>query len=513
MSQTSEVDQMGQETSRAARRAGEAVASIVARVKASNPKAKRLGWRERKEARKAVSRILREERRLEKREREELHQELTDLVHAHHAAVWTGHQVRADEPMETWFARQQDLTRSRIGIERHILTSRGLNDTERGQAVTALRQAHYLPAYQLPSRIITPTQGVRALQARVQTGLSRLRNGMARPALRPQLQHWNTAQLRRAGGSEMRRQRYLAAQLDAGVRAAEQSRPTAPPAAKTPVLKAVEDVPTPDVQRQRADAAQDLRHAELARLGHLGATNVQAAQPLLRGAVHYAKAAGLQGDQIAWEIANAEANSRSHMVISYRTAEAPDQVLQIHGFHASEQESIEWAESKLQAISWEDGTKFSIVARELGHPEPYHAVVKGDLATVTAGMRAWRQELAQTETTAPRQQPSAREQQLAAELEQVRADRDRFRTERDEAVAKLVTMTPPAQRFGSRARRTAQPRHSENAPVEQNGHQVNGATTQAATALLEEPALDPIETDDLVEPEADEPELELTEDE
>ncbi|MEV6341230.1 hypothetical protein AB0M12_41735 [Nocardia vinacea] len=659
MSESSAVDEIGRETGRAARRAGAAVAAIVDRAKKANPKTKRLSWKDRREARRQVSLILREERELERQELEQLRRELTGAVHAHHSAVWTGHQVRADEPMESWYARQQLLTRSRGAIEDRIITAPGLSDTDRGQAVRALRQAHYLPAYQLPQKIFTPTSGVAALRSRVQARIARFRE-VPVPSERQQArqwraaQRWDQAQRRRDGGSEARRERRLAKQLGYQLHEMAEQQPTPQPATKTAVsnqsgretgqprrvwptadwqrydalpmyrvgmqeamrslpyqvladMKTGRD-PRPRIDRLRAhlssgwcltpeeadrgrdvldtiefdarqgrafdeadawkltidadqhelwrwdrlteggrppwttaeqdarrpDAVQDLRRAVLNDRQSAGpAGQIAHEMPFTRSAVEHAAAAGMTAHQIAYEIDNVDARSRAHTVIAYRTANNPQEVQRIHGFHASEAEASDWAENKLRSIDWDPGTKLAVTVRERGQQEHFLKVA-GEEARVIAGIRQWRERLVEpdheqetevlddpgtTQSPAPapaserqsgdrllrhvrEQQQAAREQAqkktaaapsekdevevaevvddpgtldaLRSALTDVTAERDRLKTERDEAVAKLVENTPPEKRYGSRQRMRQTV----------NGHsRARGAT--AATAVLD----------------------------
>ncbi|MEV0344042.1 hypothetical protein AB0H49_34035 [Nocardia sp. NPDC050713] len=193
----SEVDEIGRETSRAAKRAGAAVAAIVERVKKADPSVTRLPRRERKEAQMLVSRILREEREREQRELDQLRADLAAAIQAHHGAIWHGHQVRPAEPMQAWYSRQQQLSRARLSIERRIQTGAGLSDTERGSAITALYAAHYMPAYQ-PPEAFPQVRGIEALKARVQAGISRLRTGLAKPSERRRLAQWEQLHAERA---------------------------------------------------------------------------------------------------------------------------------------------------------------------------------------------------------------------------------------------------------------------------------------------------------------------------
>lgn len=524
MSDSSEVDQISQETGRAARRAGAAVAAIVDRAKQANPKMKRLSWADRKAARKEVSRILREERELEKLEAQQLRVELDEAIHAHHTAVWHGHQVRADEPMEAWYDRQQQLSRSRIALQQRLVSA-PLSETERGQAVRALQQAHYLPAYQLPGKIFAPTSGLAAARSRVQARIARWRATPLSPEQmsawqrqqQVQVLNWDAAQLRRAGGSEPRRQAQQAEQqghqLHEMREAPAQPAFPPPPAPKTavseqpPVAGAAGEQAGPPWETNwlQSDVVQDLRRAELGWLRYdsdpFSPVPVDEVRGEVRRAVDSARAAGLSEDQINWELANAEVNSRVRTTLSYRSPTDPGFVERIHGFHPSEAEAAEWANDLLTAGEWDQGTKFAVVGREAGLAEAY-LKLSGDEDEVKTGVQHWRAGLTEAQqhaTTADSAQNSraetanldgdqvathsssgvgpasaqvngdntlmtrTRERQLQAKvaglekkLGGLTAERDQYRTERDEAVAKLVEATPPEQRYGSPQRRAKQ---------------------------------------------------------
>lgn len=546
MSESSEVDQISQETGRAARRAGAAVAAIVDRAKQANPKMKRLSWADRKAARKEVSRILREERELEKLEAQQLRVELDEAIRAHHTAVWHGHQVRADEPMEAWYDRQQQLSRSRTALQQRLVSAR-LSETERGQAVRALQQAHYLPAYQLPGKIFVPTSGLAAARSRVQARIARWRATPLSPEQmntwqrqqQVQVLNWDAAQLRRAGGSEPRRQAQQAEQQGHQLHEMREA-PAQPAFPPHPVPKtAVSEQPTTaagvvgeqagppwETDWLQSDVVQDLRRAELDWLRYdrdpFSPVPLDQVRAGVRGAVDAARAAGLSEAQITWELANVEANSRAHTTLSYRSPTSPGSVERIHGYHPTEAEAAEWAHDLFAASEWEQGTKFAVMGVEAGKSEPY-LKLSGDETEVKTGVQQWRAGLAeqarQHETPADSAQnvradtvhldgdqvvthatdgggpanvqvngdttlmTRTREQQLKAKvaglekkLGGLTAERDQYRTERDEAVAKLVQATPPEKRYGSPQRRARETQPTTN--TSSNGSPVHQAKAE-----------------------------------
>lgn len=390
----SEVDDIGRETSRAARAAGTAVAMFLARAQKRSPRREisswsDLTWKERREMKGEISRALREERRQREAEAIALRQQITGEIHDHHAQAWQGHRVREDEQMSDWFARQQDLARQLRVAEERIATA-DLTDTERGQAVTALRRAHYLPMYRLPQQIFTPATGTSSLRARAQAALSRLRIGRAREHEAPVVARWEATQQRQSGGNEVSRQTMLLR------RHAEQ------PQLRTDAQQR-EQPQVRDPQgyrgytRQQLIAVQDLRSAELQRRVEAeSGVSTDPNQQAWRITVDRAALAGLSREQIAWELDNVEANSRCHTTVTYRRpgeAWANAYQQQIWGVHADEAEAAHWTRMTVDRFDWEPGTQFEINANERGQ-EPFFGI-HGGAAHVRAGLRAWDQQLAE----------------------------------------------------------------------------------------------------------------------
>jgi hypothetical protein len=403
----SEVDDIGRETSRAARAAGKAVTTFLTRTQSRYPgkpisKWSDLSMAERRQMKGAVSRALRDERRREQTEAAELRTQLTDDIHTHHTRVWQGYRPREGEQMSDWFERQQELERQLYELEMQVGMA-DLSDTERGQAVTAVRRAHYLPMYKTPQEIFVPTSGTRALWERMQAGLSRLRVGRARDGERYQLQSWENTQQRkarpafRAGEREVgleqerRRQRVVADQQGL-TRDYREDYTRQHAEFETLSNVSVDREYTP----QQIFAVQDLRSAELHRQAEKqSGVSTDPDHRAWRAVVDRAAQAGLGREQITWELDNIEANSRCETNITYFPPGKPwTNGYQLRGHHADEDEAARWARLTMNRYDWNPATQFEITANERGQYSEFFSVTGGYLR-VNADVRQWAQQAAE----------------------------------------------------------------------------------------------------------------------
>ncbi|MEU1205482.1 hypothetical protein [Nocardia sp. NPDC005825] len=247
-----------------------------------------------------------------------------------------------------------------------------------------------------------------------------------------------------------------------------------------------------DRDHARANAIQDIRHVQYTWLRDQASGRGRDPHGELarRQAAEQAQRAGMTTEQVRWEFANAEANSRCQVSLA---ASSPDGSRQLmRGYFATEAEAAAWTNDAVRFNDWKPGSSLTVRARETGRRFPFY-MAEGNQVDMAASVEGWHRDLtpdkpqppdkARTnETSTPAQGSEDMErrvlmlqrgldavtadrdghkQQLDAvrgeleamkntqlglnkdlrdlrgDLDAARADRDRYRGERDEAVQKI----------------------------------------------------------------------------
>lgn len=443
----SEVDEIGVETSRVAQRAASVSAAFVAAAKAKNPTAQRLSRAERKQMSAEVNRVLRDERRREENEAAILRSTISESIGSHQEEVFDGYQPRPDEELDTWFTRQQGLAQQRHQLEHQIQTAPGLSETERGTAVGSLRSAHFMPAMSRPEPFGKPS-GTEALKARVESGLSRLRTGLAAPKEALRLSRWE----------QMYRDKQYEYQAKWSAKYEEKA--IARARQENPLLYT--STPQPDSEQTREESARHL----------VAEISVK--------------------DAYGWE----------HRVHEPDTKQEAARWVNERLDHL---EVDEQAKLRVSVESDNDGKGFESVYRTEGSRQTVHAGVRQWREELDAEPqskpRIQQQQQQQREAPPEVQQQieqlnrqvdnlmaqnfelrdgirsaTSKVNALTDEMAAVTQQRDRYLGERDEAVQKLAVATPSKDRYGSRERIHAERAESAAGPkfeskVEASGNQ------------------------------------------
>ncbi|MFD6401227.1 hypothetical protein [Nocardia sp. NPDC060249] len=147
--------------------------------------------------------------------------ELENIRRAITSAVQQHHQHVRTYPDITDLARVRGLLRQMTAIERRINATTTLSETERGRAISALRNAHYAPhkplgpIFQSEAKwreLYKDKLGYHNLKARAEAFLSRVRLGMLSPSDLRRLQRWEQLHQERA---EQRASRPVASRAPA----------------------------------------------------------------------------------------------------------------------------------------------------------------------------------------------------------------------------------------------------------------------------------------------------------
>ncbi|MGW4125870.1 hypothetical protein [Nocardia sp. NPDC004711] len=260
----------------------------------------------------------------------------------------------------------------------------------------------------------------------------------------------------------------------------------------------------------RDNAIQAIRHSQMEWLQTNPASRHAGARADYgrRVAAEQAAAAGLSVEQVRWEFANAETNSRCRVTIASHAPNGTQQVMR--GYFPSETEAAAWTHDAVQIHSWTPGTTLAVRARETGRRHPFY-VAEGNRADISRSVSDWHRDTHPEQTQPPdhgrtRENPDTgtdpqdlerrvlmlqrgldavttdRDQHkkqlesvhaeldslknsqlrvsqdmrdLRSDLDAARADRDRYRGERDEAVTKLRS---------ERAARDPQPSNGADKP-------------------------------------------------
>ncbi|MFE3986550.1 hypothetical protein ACFXPR_18890 [Nocardia tengchongensis] len=247
-----------------------------------------------------------------------------------------------------------------------------------------------------------------------------------------------------------------------------------------------------DRDHARANAIQDIRHVQYTwmRDQASGRGRDPHGELARRHAAERAQQAGMTTEQVRWEFANAEANSRCQVSL---TASSPDGSAQgMRGYFATEAEAAAWTNDTVRFNNWKPGSSLTVRARETGRRLPFY-MAEGNQVDMAASVEGWHRDLTPdkpqppdktrtNETSAPAQVSEDLERRvlmlqrgldavtadrdghkkqldavrgeleamkntqlglnkdlrdLRGDLDAARADRDRYRGERDEAVQKI----------------------------------------------------------------------------
>ncbi|MGX1805173.1 hypothetical protein ACWIGI_05615 [Nocardia sp. NPDC055321] len=257
----------------------------------------------------------------------------------------------------------------------------------------------------------------------------------------------------------------------------------------------------------RANAVQTIRHVQYTWLRDQASGRAPDPYGVTarREAAEQAKRAGMTTEEVRWEFAHAEANSRCQVTLS---SSAPDGSRHgMRAYFASEAEAADWTRDAVRFNTWAPGSTFAVRARETGRRLPFYTA-EGNQAEIGRSMNDWQNEVTTEQSDPPdqdrtreksatatdqqdlerrvlmlqrgldaiaaerdqqRQQAEATQAELDAlkntqlrtnaeirelreELGTARDERDQYRGERDEAVRKLAQATPEQERYGSRER-------------------------------------------------------------
>ncbi|MFE3000733.1 hypothetical protein ACFXG4_37755 [Nocardia sp. NPDC059246] len=260
----------------------------------------------------------------------------------------------------------------------------------------------------------------------------------------------------------------------------------------------------------RVNAVQAIRHAQYTHLRAQASGRADhRTEAARRAAAAQAAQAGMTVEQVRWEFANAETNSRCQVTVASSSPDGGQQVMR--SYHPSEADAAAWTRDAVHTNTWKAGTTLSVRAREIGRRHPFY-VAEGNQIEVGHSTHDWQREITREQTEPPdydrtREKPPtagesddlqrrvlllqrgldavvAERDQHKQQLDSVRADlealkntqlrtnhelketrnrllsavddRNRYRGERDEAVRKLAQSTPQRDRYGSRERVAAE---------------------------------------------------------
>lgn len=319
---------------------------------------------------------------------------------------------------------------------------------------------------------------------------------------------------REARAAAVESDRWVAANHAEMERMAAALRPQDPPRPQRDHTPAPANSSASNVEQEMADrreaartnAVQAIRHSQDAWLQEKahGQTPSAATERRRRAAAEQATAAGLSVDEVRWEFAHAETNSRCRVTVA---TSAPDGAHQaFRSYHPSEAEAAQWTNEFVPSNQWKAGTVFTINARESGRRHPFY-LAEGNQVEISQSVGEWHRDTRPDQSQPPDQdrnrgdRPAASEpdperrvavlqraldavtkdrddtkqrlESVDAELQTLknthlatnqelrtlreqfvlaRDERDRYLGERDEAVRKLAHGTPERDRYGSRER-------------------------------------------------------------
>ncbi|WP_458686408.1 hypothetical protein [Nocardia tengchongensis] len=203
----------------------------------------------------------------------------------------------------------------------------------------------------------------------------------------------------------------------------------------------------------RSNAVQDIRHVQYTWLrdqasGHRPDPYGELAR---RQAAEGAKRAGMTTEEIRWEFANAEANSRCQVTM---TASSPDGTRQgMRAYFATEADAAGWTRDAVRTNTWAAGTTLAVRAREAGRRNPFY-VAEGNQVEIGGSVDGWHRET-NPEQAQPPDQKRTNEKPATASgsedlerrvlmlqrgLDAVTTDRDNHKKELDSVRAELDTL-------------------------------------------------------------------------
>ncbi|MFD6357265.1 hypothetical protein [Nocardia tengchongensis] len=269
------------------------------------------------------------------------------------------------------------------------------------------------------------------------------------------------------------------------------AQPTQSPRPESPVSHVAQEVAI-DQDLARANAVQDIRHVQYTWLRDQagGRGRDPHGEHARRQAAERAQRTGMTTEQVRWEFANAEANSRCQVSLAASSPDGSQQLMR--GYFATEAEAAVWTNDAVRFNSWTPGTSLAVRARETGRRFAFY-VAEGNQVDIGASVEGWHRDLNPDKAQPPdkerkvektgtgtgsedlerrvlmlqrgldaatadrdnhkKQLDAVRGQldtvkntqlglnqelrDLRSDLDAARADRDRYRGERDEAVDKL----------------------------------------------------------------------------
>lgn len=178
---TSEVDQITGEMSRA----GRSVVQIIASWRMMNPNATRVPRQVRRDINRVIKADLKEREFAHGQERASIERQVIE----HRWKLVRDREIRAWDTQDTWFERQRQLAIEHERLRGAIHTTTHLNATERGQASRAA-SATYRDPHAPVGAVFDKPRGLNALRARLHDGFTRLKAGLAGPAEQQRVHQW-----------------------------------------------------------------------------------------------------------------------------------------------------------------------------------------------------------------------------------------------------------------------------------------------------------------------------------
>ncbi|MFE3080895.1 hypothetical protein [Nocardia tengchongensis] len=143
----------------------------------------------------------------------------------------------------------------------------------------------------------------------------------------------------------------------------------------------------------RANAVQDIRHVQYTWLRDQaagGRGRDPHGEHARRQAAERAQRAGMATEQVRWEFANAEANSRCQVSLAAGSPAGSQQLMR--GYFATEAEAAAWTNDAVRFNSWKPGTSLAVRARETGRRHPFY-IAEGNQVDIGASVEGWHRDL------------------------------------------------------------------------------------------------------------------------
>ncbi|MEV6100663.1 hypothetical protein [Nocardia sp. NPDC051981] len=147
-----------------------------------------------------------------------------------------------------------------------------------------------------------------------------------------------------------------------------------------------------DQDYARANAIQDIRHVQYTWLRDQASGRGRDPHGELarRQAAEQAQRAGMTTEQVRWEFANAEANSRCQVSLAASSPDGSQQLMR--GYFATEAEAAAWTNDTVRFNSWKPGTSLAVRARETGRRHPFY-LAEGNQVDIGASVEDWHRDL------------------------------------------------------------------------------------------------------------------------